>query len=128
MEPTVIRAAEPADVDRVTAMYEWLFEPPGGRPPRWDLERAGAAVRNAIASDTAIVLVATLGDQFVGLCTAYDDIESVRFGRRVWIEDLAVDPDHRSLGIGKRLLDEAKRWSLARGASHLELDSAESRA
>ena len=68
-----------------------------------------------------------VGEEFVGVCTAYDDMESVRFGRRVWVEDLAVDPERRSLGIGKRLLDEAKDWARARGADHLELDSAETR-
>jgi GNAT superfamily N-acetyltransferase len=73
------------------------------------------------------VLVAREGGAVVGLCTVYDDIESVRFGRRAWVEDLAVAPDRRSLGIGKRLLDAAKDWARARGATHLELDSAETR-
>ena len=51
----------------------------------------------------------------------------MRFGRRVWVEDLAVHPDRRSLGIGKLLLDEAKAWARSRGATHLELDSAQTR-
>jgi GNAT superfamily N-acetyltransferase len=46
----------------------------------------------------------------------------------VWVEDLAVHPEQRSLGIGKQLLDEAKRWARSRGATHLELDSGETRA
>ena len=108
-------------------MYEWLFAPPGARPSSWDPERAAAALAHAVGSDDAVVLLATLGDELVGFCTAYDDILSVRFGRRVWVEDLAVHPDRRSLGIGKRLLDEAKDWARTREASHLELDSAETR-
>jgi GNAT superfamily N-acetyltransferase len=102
--------------------------PPGARPPSWDPERAAAALAHAVGSDEAVVLVATLRDEFVGFCTGYDDIVSVRFGRRVWVEDLAVHPNRRSLGIGKRLLDEAKTWARTRGATHLELDSAETRA
>ena len=39
-----------------------------------------------------------------------------------------VDPERRSLGIGKALLDAAKAWGRERGATHLELDSAEARA
>ncbi len=81
-----------------------------------------------MTSDAAVVLVAGVGEELVGFCTAYDELESVRFGRRVWVEDLAVDPERRSLGTGKRLLDAAKDWARARGASHLELDSAETRA
>jgi GNAT superfamily N-acetyltransferase len=123
----IVREAGLEDVDGVVSGYEWLFAPPGSRPAGWEPERAAGAVRRAIASEAAVVLVATLDGQLVGLCTAYDDIESVRFGRRVWVEDLAVHPDQRSLGIGKQLLDEAKRWARDRGATHLELDSAETR-
>jgi GNAT superfamily N-acetyltransferase len=51
------------------------------------------------------------------------DFDSVRFGRRCWVEDLAVDPQRRSEGIGKALLDAAKEWARGAGATHLELDS-----
>jgi len=127
MDAAIVREAGLQDVSAVVSGYEWLFAPPGSRPADWDPERAAGAVRRALASDTAVVLIAVLDGKVVGLCTAYDDIESVRFGRRVWVEDLAVDPEQRSLGIGKQLLDEAKRWAGARGATHLELDSAETR-
>ena len=40
------------------------------------------------------------------------------------IEELAVDPEMRSRGIGSRLLVAAKDWARERGASHLKLDSA----
>ena len=64
----------------------------------------------------------------IGLCTAYQDLHSVRYGYRAWVEDLAVDPERRSQGVGKALLDAAKAWARERGATHLELDSAEARA
>jgi GNAT superfamily N-acetyltransferase len=127
MATVIVRAAEAEEVDQVTAMYQWLFAPPGARPPHWDTNRAAAALARAVASDSAAVLIATLQGEFVGLCTAYEDMESVRFGQRVWVEDLAVHPDRRSLGIGKQLLDEAKQWARDRGANHLELDSADTR-
>jgi len=124
---TVVRPASLDDVDRLVSMYEWLFAPPGSRPSRWDPQGAAVALGRAVSSGKAVVLVAALDGELVGFCTAYDELESVRFGRRVWVEDLAVDPARRSLGIGKLLLDEAT-WARSRGASHLELDSAESRA
>jgi GNAT superfamily N-acetyltransferase len=123
---TIGTAAE-HEIDGIVRAYEWLFAPPGARPPRWDPDRAAAALRAAVPSETATVLLARRGDEIVGVCTAYLDIESVRFGRRVWVEDLMVHPEHRSLGIGKDLLDAAKTWARDRGATHLELDSGEAR-
>lgn len=109
-------------------MYEWLFDPPGGRPAAWDPERAATSLAKALDSDSAIVLLAVIDGDPVGFCTAYDDIDSVRFGRRVWVEDLAVHPERRSLGVGKKLLDQARQWGRERGATHLELDSSDARA
>ena len=122
-----VRPARADEVPTVVGLYEWLFAAPGSRPPSWDERRAAVALRQAIDSHDSVVLVADDGDRLVGFCTAYQDLHSVRFGYRAWIEDLAVDPTHRSLGIGKRLLEAAKSWGRERGATHLELDSAENR-
>jgi GNAT superfamily N-acetyltransferase len=122
-----IRAARADEVGTLVACYEWLFAPPGSQPPMWDPERAASRLADAIAADDADVLVAD-DDGIFGICSIYHDIDSVRFGRRAWIEDLAVDEGHRSQGVGKALLDAAKDWARERGASHLELDSSELRA
>jgi GNAT superfamily N-acetyltransferase len=123
-----IRAAEPGEEQRVIPLYEWLFAPPGIVPPSWDERRAAVALRQAIEShDSAVIVAEDDGGEFVGFCTAYQDMHSVRFGYRAWVEDLAVHPERRSEGIGKGLLDAAKAWAKERGATHLELDSAETR-
>ncbi|MFN2583049.1 MAG: GNAT family N-acetyltransferase [Candidatus Dormibacteria bacterium] len=123
MTHVVVAEATDADVVDVVAAYEWLFEPPGAPPKDWDRERAADAVRRALTSESAAIFVATVDRHIVGLCTAYEDIESVRFGRRVWVEDLAVHPHYRSQGAGKLLLDQAKLWARRRGARRLQLDS-----
>jgi GNAT superfamily N-acetyltransferase len=119
-----IRAATEADAERLPALYDWLFAPPGAQPEDWDERRAVVALRGAIESHDACILIADVGGEFVGICTVYQDLHSVRFGYRAWVEDLAVDPARRSEGIGKALLDAAKAWARERGATHLELDSA----
>jgi GNAT superfamily N-acetyltransferase len=124
----VIRPARTEEADALVAAYEWLFAPPGSRPPQWDPEAAAQRLQRASAADDAEVLVADAQGAVVGICTVYLDIESVRFGRRAWLEDLAVHHDHRSAGHGKALLDAAKDWARGRGATHLELDSGEARA
>jgi GNAT superfamily N-acetyltransferase len=118
-----VRAAVPDEVERVLGMYEWLFAPPGSLPSLWDPARAREAIAEAIQGDRSTVLVAERRGDLLGFCTAYLELDSVRFGLRCWVEDLAVSPQHRSAGIGKRLLDAAKDWARERGATHLELDS-----
>jgi len=123
----VIREASSGEAERLAGTYEWLFSPPGAQPPQWDAARASERLRDAAAEDASAVLVAESDGAVVGICTVYLDIESVRFGCRAWVEDLAVHPEHRSAGHGKALLDAAKDWGRERGATHLELDSGEAR-
>lgn len=125
----VVRAAQPGEEQRVIPLYEWLFAPPGVKPPSWDERRAAVALREAIDShDAAVIVAEDDAGGLVGFITGYQDMHSVRFGYRAWVEDLAVHPERRSEGIGKALLDAAKAWARERGATHLELDSAETRA
>lgn len=79
MSTVTVRAAELADIERITPMYEWLFAPPGSRPVGWDPRRAVERLGRAVRADSSVVLIATLGDKLVGFCTAYDELESVRW-------------------------------------------------
>jgi GNAT superfamily N-acetyltransferase len=122
-----VRAARAGEEQAILGLYEWLFAPPGSVPSQWETKRAAVALGRAIESRDAAVLLADHAGELAGFCTAYHDLHSVRFGPRVWVEDLAVDPERRSMGIGKALLDAAKDWARERGASHLELDSGDAR-
>lgn len=120
----VIREATGDEAERLVDIYEWLFALPGSRPGGWDPDRAIEALLEAIGSKEAEVFVAADDDgELIGICSAYLDLNSVRFGRRCWVEDLAVHPDRRSGGIGGALLDAAEDWARDRGATHLELDT-----
>ena len=107
----------------IAGLYEWLFAEPGRPPPSWDVERAKTALAEAIAAPESTVLVADDGGELIGFCTAYLELNSVRFGRRCWVEDLAVAPDRRSQGVGGALLDAAADWARGAGATHIELDT-----
>jgi GNAT superfamily N-acetyltransferase len=124
----VIREARPDDAAAIVAAYEWLFAPPGLRPPGWDPRLAAERLGRLIEATDRTAFVADNDGAVVGICTVALDLESVRFGQRAWVEDLAVHPDQRSAGHGKALLDAAKHWARERGATHLELDSGEARA
>jgi GNAT superfamily N-acetyltransferase len=127
-----VRPAREDEVDGIMAMYPWLFDGPGREPPGWNEMWARQTIGDAIASDRSAVLVAGLlpdpassstRTELIGLCTGYLDLDSVRFGTRCWVEDLAVHPERRSEGVGQALLDAMRSWAAGRGATHLELDT-----
>ncbi len=119
-----VRPARADEIPAVVAAYDWLFAPPGGPAAGWDEAVAAERVRATMEDERSTVLVA---DDLAGFCTVYLDIVSVRFGRRAWVEDLAVDPERRSQGLGKALLDAARSWAAGRGADYLELTSGDAR-
>jgi GNAT superfamily N-acetyltransferase len=123
-----IREAGPGEEEQVVAMYEWLFAPPGARPARWDPKSARSRLRDAISSPRSTILLAVDDDRLIAFCTAYLELNSVRFGQRCWVEDFAVDPERRSRGVGASLLNAARDWARHGGATHLELDSGLARA
>ena len=51
--------------------------------------RASVGGEKQVAAEDAEVLVADADGVVVGICTVYLDIDSVRFGLRAWVEDLA---------------------------------------
>jgi GNAT superfamily N-acetyltransferase len=118
-----IRPATPADEDAVLALLPQLFEAPGADPPGYTEERGRAGIRWAIERVDSDILLAADGDGILGLASVYVDIESIRYGRRCWLQDLVVTKEARSRGIGRLLLDAATDWARRRRCTHLQLSS-----
>jgi GNAT superfamily N-acetyltransferase len=118
-----VRPAISSDEAAVLALLEELFEPPGAFPPGYTPERGREGFLWALSEDNADVLLAVEGDRIVGLASVYADIQSIRFGKRCWLQDLVTTREYRSRGVGKRLLDAATDWARERGCTHLELSS-----
>jgi GNAT superfamily N-acetyltransferase len=123
-----IRTAKAGEEEQVLAMYEWLFAPPGSRPRPWDPNKARQRLSETIRSPRGAILVAEGHGALIAFCTAYLDLDSVRFGQRCWVEDFAVDPHQRSKGVGAALLTAVQEWAQRAGATHLELGSGLARA
>jgi GNAT superfamily N-acetyltransferase len=66
-------------------------------------------------------------EQLVGLASVYSDIQSIRYGKRCWLQDLVVRKDNRGRGVGRQLLDAATEWARAHDCTHLELSSGSGR-
>ena len=121
---TVIRELRHDDIVAVVQACEWLFAPPSSTPELWDPELCAERLRDVCEDDRSTGFVAYDDTELVGFVTVYLDFVSIRIGQRAWVNELAVDPDCRSQGIGKQLLDSARRWAKDHGATHLALDSA----
>ncbi len=71
-----------------------------------------------VAGDEMAILIALRGSEAVGLVTSVrDDDEPSRYD----IYAMWVAPEVRSLGVGRRLLDEIEAWARTVGAGALRL-------
>jgi GNAT superfamily N-acetyltransferase len=118
-----VRLATLADEAAFLDLLEQLFEPPGGPAPGYTRQRGSHGFRWAIEGEHSDVILALDDRSLVGLASVYRDIESIRYGRRTWLQDLVVDRAARSGGVGKALLAAAADWARGRGCTHLVLSS-----
>ena len=118
-----VRPATLVDEADALNLLEQLFEPPGSVPPEYTRERASVAFRWAVAQPDADILLAFDRDRAVGLTSVYADIQSLGFGPKCWLQDMVVDKEQRSEGVGRRLMSAAEDWARAHGRTHIELSS-----
>jgi GNAT superfamily N-acetyltransferase len=118
-----VRPASLSDEEDALNLLEQLFEPPGNVPPEYTRERASEAFRWAVEQPNADILLAFDRDTAVGLTSVYADIQSLGFGPKCWLQDMVVDKERRSEGIGRQLMAAAEDWARAHGLTHVELSS-----
>jgi aminoglycoside 3-N-acetyltransferase I len=110
-----IRHLTPGDVPllrSMTAMMGRAFgelEEYTALPPRDDY------LRDLLASDGFIALVALVGDEVVAGLVAYEFRKFEQERSEFYVYDLAVAEEHRRRGIATALLGEMKRVAAARG-------------
>lgn len=118
--PAVVRGATHGDVAAIAAAIELLLVELGGRRP------ARAALEAEIVAaldDPAIgaMLVAESADEIVGVLSASWQRALHVPGRYATIQDLWVDPAHRSDGVGGALVDELVALCQAQGVARIEV-------
>lgn len=97
-----------AEIDAVIALWERC-----GLTRPWNDPRADIVL--AMGSTDAEVLVGHLNDTLTATVMVGFD------GHRGWVYYLAVDPDARLGGVGRRMMEAAENWLGARGAPKLNL-------
>lgn len=89
-------------------------------------DRPGAAdyLHRRLSSLDSVIFLALDGDHGLGFCQLYPSFASLGM-RRIWIlYDLYVAPEARRQGIGRALMERAREFGQASGASRLELTTA----
>ena len=77
-------------------------------------------VQNRLSKPDNGVLVAEIDETVVGY--VFCEIIKEGSGNTLYIDDLCVDPEYRSNGIGKMLLDAAKEYATAKSCSCVMLN------
>ena len=125
MSEVTVRLATEADLDVVAVLFD-DYRQFYGRPAEADTCRAFMAER--LTGSDAVVLLAEASAVAVGFAQLYPLFSSVA-ARRIWLlNDLFVRPDARRAGVGRTLLDAARRHAVATGAARLELATAHTNA
>jgi ribosomal protein S18 acetylase RimI-like enzyme len=116
-----IRQATPADVDLVAPLFDAYRQFYACSP---DLELARRFVGERLERGESVIFIAVVDGKGVGFVQLYPTFTSIG-ARRAWIlNDLFVAPEARRQGVGRRLMDAARRMAEEMGAAWLELATA----
>jgi ribosomal protein S18 acetylase RimI-like enzyme len=116
-----IRQATPADIDLVAPLFDAYRQFYACSP---DLELARRFVGERLERGESVIFIAVVDGKGVGFVQLYTTFTSIG-ARRAWIlNDLFVAPEARRQGVGRRLMDAARRMAEEMGAAWLELATA----
>ncbi len=103
-----VRTMEPADLDEVLAIEEASFTNP------WTREMFAAELQNAGVSYLYVLQAETAG--LVAFCTTWLVVDELH------VNNIAVRPDSRGLGMGRALLEFVFRLAFGLGARRATLE------
>lgn len=119
----IIRDARSDDADDIARLMRLV----GGTLPAGD-SRAREGLEDFLADD-GVVLVAEEDDRAVGVCTLLlKRMNPMDATPGAWLDGLAVDEGHRRRGIGRALMEEARRRAMAVGCDSIVLHTHEGQA
>ena len=107
------------EVARLFNLYRIFYEQPD------DLERAYNCIKARIEMKESIIFVSDNADGTLsGFVQLYPSFCSVSTIPMLILYDLFVDPDTRTKGIGRSLMNKAKQYAQENGFKRLELSTA----
>jgi GNAT superfamily N-acetyltransferase len=118
-----LEQATQSDIPELLELLKILFEIENEF--RFDPERQAAGLRLLIDSDTSAVFLCREenSSRILAMATVQLLISTAEGGLSAQIEDVVVLPGSRKMGIGSRLLEECRAWSIERGARRMQLSA-----
>ena len=123
MELTIRKAAGAQDADLIAPLfdaYRQFYDKPA------DPELARAFLRDRLEAGESVILFAESAarpGQALGFVQLYPSFSSVE-ARRIWVlNDLYVTADARGHGVGRALMEAARRHATETGARRLTLET-----
>lgn len=116
-----IRRATHDDIHECCRLLQYLFTIEAEFRPDRQLQRKGLEMIIRNPEETGIVLVAEEGNRLQGMVVLLSTI-STALGKKVLIlEDMIVDPEVRSRGIGSALISSAGEYAEKEGFGRITL-------
>lgn len=119
MDGVVIRKARSEDLQTLAGLLKLLFSIEQDFTCNEKKQLHG--LRLLLENVGAVVLVAEVEGQVVGMCSGQLVVSTAEGGASVLVEDVVVRPDHRGKGIGHLLIQSLITWSQEKGGHRLQL-------
>jgi ribosomal protein S18 acetylase RimI-like enzyme len=116
-----IRRATIADIEQVVILFDEYRQ---FYSQLSDTARARKFLTDRIEKNQSIIFVAEDINRLVGFIQMYPTFSSVSMMPDMIMNDLYVFPDNRSKGIGKDLLETAKKFAIDNGYKGLWIETA----
>jgi len=116
-----ILQATPADVGEVAPLFD-AYRQFYGKPP--DVEAARRFLFARLSKEESMLFIARIEGTAAGFVNLYPVFSSVNLTRQWILNDLFVAPEARKLGVGRALMERARRLAEATQANGLALETA----
>ncbi len=119
MKQLNIRVAQKSDISTMANLLSELFAIEVDF--EIDLEKQQRGLELLLDSEQAVVFVAELENQIIGMCSVQLLISTAQGSKVGLIEDVIISKSHQKQGVGKQLLETVKNWAKQQGLTRLQL-------